>query len=104
MHQFRGDDPPRYDDGYWSDRIGGTIIDRMITTMITRENMTVKMIIGGIVVTIMIVTIHHTKIEMIVALIEVIDITMIDDHIITGEIKTIDHIIVDFRMTNVFCA
>ena len=59
--------------------IDGTIIDKMISTMITREKMTDKMITRGIVVTIMIVTIHQGTIEMIDALTKVIDIMMIGD-------------------------
>ena len=68
MHQFRGNDRPRYDDGYWSDRNRRDDYQQMIATMITGENMTVKMITGGRVVTITIVTIHPSITEMIDAL------------------------------------
>ena len=72
-------------------------IEGMITTVIIKETITVKMIIGGIVVTVTTVTIHPVKIEMIVALIEVINIMMIEGPMTRGKMKTIDHIIIDFR-------
>ena len=78
--------------------IDKAIIYEMSDTMIIGEKMTNKMSIGGIVVTVTTVTIHPVKIEMIVALIEVINIMMIEGPTFKGEMKTIDPIIIDFRM------
>ena len=54
------------------------IIDKMFTTMITDGKMTIKMSTRGIVVMVTIVTIHHTKKQMIVILTEEIDIMLIE--------------------------
>ena len=43
--------------------------------------------------------VHPIKIEMIVVVTEVIDIMMIENSMIRGEMKTINHIIIDFIMT-----
>ena len=75
--------------------IDGTIIDKMISTMITREKMTDKMITRGIVVTIMIVTIHQGTIEMIDALTKVIDIMKIRAPMIKGGMMSIGNLIND---------
>ena len=57
------------------------------------------MSIKGIVGTVMIENIHPDKIEIIDNLIGVIDIMMREGPLTREEMKTIDHIIVDFRIT-----
>ena len=79
-------------------KIRGAIIETMTITMIIGEKMTVKMITIGIVVTIMTLTIHQGMIEMIDALTRDIDIMMIKDPMIKGEMMTINKQIVDTMM------
>ena len=76
------------------------IIDEMIATMITNGKMTVKMIIGGIFVTIMNVTIHQSMTEMINALTKDINIMMIRNPMIKGEMMKINNLIADSMTTD----
>ena len=70
-------------------------IEGMITTVIIKETITVKMIIGGIVVTHMSVITHLAMIKMIDDGTKTRDIRMTDDLTSNGGMMTIDNLIID---------